>query len=104
MLDHVHTSDYHHVVQLLRTFFLKKGFVEAYAQNRLSILAACEDPFNITSFSYSNDIWPLPQTNQMWLEHEILKNPTLDKLFCLTTSYRQEKSYSWTPQPDLSHV
>ena len=91
MHDHVSTHDYHCVSQLLRAFFLKKGFLEAYSQNRLSILAACEDPFNITSFEYVNGVWPLPQTNQMWLEYELLNNPSLDKLFCFTTSYRQEQ-------------
>ena len=33
-------------VGLLRSFFLDKGFEEVHTQNRLSILAACEDPFN----------------------------------------------------------
>ena len=32
-------------VGLLRSFFLDKGFLEVHTQNRLSILAACEDPF-----------------------------------------------------------
>ena len=31
-------------VDLLRSFFLRKGFLEVHTQNRLSILAACEDP------------------------------------------------------------
>ena len=33
-----------HAVTALRSFFLAKGFVEVHTQNRLSILAACEDP------------------------------------------------------------
>jgi aspartyl/asparaginyl-tRNA synthetase len=36
-------------------------------------------------------VWPLPQTGQMWLEYELLKNPKLKGVFCLSTSYRLEK-------------
>jgi aspartyl/asparaginyl-tRNA synthetase len=90
--DHVNALDFHKTTNLLREFFTKKGFLEVYAQNRLSILAACEDPFNVTSFDYLGEKWPLPQTNQMWLEHELLTKPSLDKVFCFSTSYRQEKN------------
>ena len=36
-------------VGLLRAFFMEKGFKEVHTQNRLSILAACEDPFNVAT-------------------------------------------------------
>ena len=52
-------------VGLLRSFFLNKGFLEVHTQNRLSILAACEDPFNVAYFDYAGERWPLPQTGQM---------------------------------------
>ena len=67
-------------------------FLEVSTQNRLSILAACEDPFNVGTFDYAGSCWPLPQTGQMWLEYELLKNPEPDGYFCLTTSYRMEKN------------
>lgn len=78
------------VVKKLRDFFLSKGFEEVHTQNRLSILAACEDPFTISTFDYAGTKWPLPQTGQMWLEYEMLRNPNRNGLFCLTTSYREE--------------
>ena len=78
------------VVKKLREFFLAKNFIEVHTQNRLSILAACEDPFNVATFEYAGKIWPLVQTGQMWLEYEILKRPDVAGYFCLTTSYRQE--------------
>ncbi len=78
------------VVNKLRSFFLGKNFIEVHTQNRLSILAACEDPFNVQTFNYNGNIWPLPQTGQMWLEYEILKNPEAAGYFCLSTSYRME--------------
>ena len=75
----------------MRVFFLEKGFKEVPTQSRLSILAACENPHSITTFNYSGEIWPLPQTGQMWLEHELLQNPEWTGCFCISTSYRQEK-------------
>jgi len=52
---------------LLRSFFLSRGFEEVHTQNRLSILAACEDPENVATYNYEGQVWPLPQTGQMWL-------------------------------------
>ena len=74
----------------LRSFFLDKGFLEVHTQNRLSILAACEDPFNVATYNYAGQIWPLPQTGQMWLEYELLTKPDVPGFFCVSTSYRQE--------------
>jgi aspartyl/asparaginyl-tRNA synthetase len=86
------TVIYNELVQKMRDFFLKKGFLEVPAQSRLSILAACENPHSIATFEYQGQIWPLPQTGQMWLEYELLKNPEWPGVFCISTSYRQEKS------------
>ena len=47
-----------HAVGLLRSFFLDKGFEEVHTQNRLSILAACEDPFNVATYNYAGQVWP----------------------------------------------
>ena len=85
------TKTYNELVQKMRAFFLQKGFIEVPTQSRLSILAACENPHSITTFNYSGEIWPLPQTGQMWLEHELLQNPEWTGCFCISTSYRQEK-------------
>lgn len=78
------------VLKKLREFFDSRGFVEVHPQDRLSILAACEDPTTISTFDYAGQVWPLAQTNQMWLEHDILTNPEVKGLYCLTTSYRNE--------------
>jgi len=77
-------------VQKMREFFLQKGFLEVPTQSRLSILAACENPHSITTYNYCGEVWPLPQTGQMWLEFELLKNPEWNGVFCISTSYRQE--------------
>ncbi len=83
-------NGYHETVQKLRTFFLDRGFKEVNTQSRLSILAACEDPATVATYTFSGTKWPLPQTGQMWLEHDLLKNPKLPGVFCVTTSYRDE--------------
>lgn len=44
--------EYHQTVTKLREFFIGKGFLETSTQNCLSILAACEDPYNISVFNY----------------------------------------------------
>ncbi len=67
------TKTYHELVQKMRTFFLNKGWIEVPTQSRLSILAACENPHSVTTFDYCGQVWPLPQTGQMWLEYELLK-------------------------------
>jgi len=86
------TKTYNELVQKMREFFLDKGFIEVPTQSRLSILAACENPHSIATFNYNGEIWPLPQTGQMWLEYELLKNPEWNGVFCISTSYRQEKN------------
>lgn len=79
------------VTNKMRTFFLAKGFLEVHTQNRLSILAACENPHSIASYEYCGNVWPLPQTGQMWLEYELLTQPEVPGYFCVSTSYRNEK-------------
>lgn len=78
------------VVNKLRHFCLGKGFLEVHTQDRLSILAACEDPGTVATYKYMGEVWPLPQTGQMWLEYELLTQPELPGVFCVSTSYRAE--------------
>lgn len=77
-------------VEKLRAFFRARGFVEVHTQDRLSILAACEDPTTVATYQYEGEVWPLPQTGQMWLEYELLTKPALPGVFCVSTSYRNE--------------
>ena len=85
-------QDFTYITHRLRTFFNTLGFLEVHTQNRLSILAACEDPTTVATYDYADKIWPLPQTGQMWLEYELLKDPTLKGVYCVSTSYRQEQN------------
>lgn len=85
------TEIYNELVQKLRKFFLDKNFLEVPTQSRLSILAACENPHSVSTFNFNGEVYPLPQTGQMWLEKELLMNPQWDGVFCVSTSYRDEK-------------
>lgn len=90
------TEVYNELVQKMRTFFLERGYIEVPDGIRLSILAACENPHSITTFNLTNSegepvIYPLPQTNQMVLEEQLLQNPNWPGVFSVTTSYRDEK-------------
>ena len=90
-MNMIDTEDFTKVVTKLRDFFTSKGFLEVHPQCRLSILAACEDPATISTYNYEGQVWPLPQTGQMWLEYEMLKNPDrAPGYFCVSTSYRNE--------------
>jgi len=86
----INPCEFSTVVNKLRSFFLGKGFLEVHTQNRLSILAACEDPTTINKYTWEGNVWPLPQTGQMWLEYEMLRNPTPPGYFCVSTSFRNE--------------
>lgn len=86
----INIFDYHQAICRLRQFFVSKGFIEVPVQSRRSILAACEDPTTISQYEFSGVKWPLPQTGQMWLEYELLKNPEVPGVFCISTSYRNE--------------
>ena len=86
----INSRDYDKIVKKLRAFFDKKGYTEVHTQSRLSILAACEDPHTISTYNYAGQVWPLPQTGQMWLEYELLNNPHEIGFYCVSTSYRNE--------------
>lgn len=86
------TRAFSKVINEMRNFCLKKKFREVHTQDRLSILAACEDPDTVATYEYAGQKWPLPQTGQMWLEYELLTNPVLPGVFCVSTSYRNEQN------------
>ena len=87
MIDSV---EFDKCISIMRTFFKVKGFLEVHTQSCLSVL--CEDPTNMITFQYANKVWPLPQTGQLWLDYEMLKNPhRVPGYFCVSTSYRNEQ-------------
>ena len=91
MTQLINPEKFTEAVTLLRDFFLARNFQEVHTQNRLSILAACEDPTTVATYDYNGEVWPLPQTGQMWLEYELLNSPDVSGFFCVSTSYRAEQ-------------
>jgi len=89
-IDLIDPVEFDFVSTKMRHFFKSRGMVEVPVQHRLSILAACEDPSTIATFEYTGNVYPLPQTGQMWLEHELLNKYNCPGYFCVSTSYRQE--------------
>ena len=82
--------EFHSCVRKLRSFFESRDFVEVHPQSVQTILAACEDPSTISTYNYGGQVWPLPQTGQMQLEHVLLENPDFKGCFCVSTSFRNE--------------
>lgn len=69
-----------------------------------SILAACEDPETLLSYTENSTgrEFPLQQTNQMWLEYALLSSikerTAISGLYCITESHRDEiKQYMRAP-------
>lgn len=89
-IDLIDPVEFDFVNTKLRHFFKNRGMIEVPVQHRLSILAACDDPTTVATFEYGGQVWPLPQTGQMWLEHELLNKYNAAGYFCSSTCYRQE--------------
>lgn len=89
--DVISPKEFDTLINKLRTFFIQKNYKEVYPQPIRSIMAACEDPKTLRSFTFDGKTWPLSQTNQMNLEMLLLTYPNeSDGIHCLTTSYRDE--------------
>ena len=89
--DVIGPQDFNNLVIKMRTFFMQKNYKEVYPQPIRSIMAACEDPKTLRSFTFDGNTWPLSQTNQMNLEMILLTMPEeADGIYCMTTSYRDE--------------
>jgi len=86
-------KEYDWCVRKFRAFFARKGMIEVPTQSTVDILSACEDTQNLGTFVYvDKQKYPLKQTGQMVLEHELLAHPEGNGYFCSTVSYRFEKS------------
>lgn len=92
-VDRIEPREFDFVSRKFREFFAKKGMVEVSTQSTIDILSACEDTQNLATFTFADGLdYPLKQTGQMVLEHELLANPNVPGYFCHTTSYRFEKN------------
>lgn len=89
---HVSVKKLNPVLRGLRDFMNQNGFKESMPQVRRHIMPACEDETTIAVYNMTNLKYPLPQTGQMGLEDDVLGEDGIDKAYCLTASYRDEKN------------
>ena len=61
MTQLISPTKFTHTVGLLRSFFLDKGFLKKFIHRIVFAysLAACEDPFNVATYNYAGQVWPL---------------------------------------------
>lgn len=89
-IDHIDIIEFNKVATKLRDFFRTKNFIEIPSHLPLSILSACEDPSTITTTMIQNQVWPNKQTMQLEMEKYLMKNPTLEGMYCISASFRDE--------------
>lgn len=90
----INPLEYNFTLKKLRKFFGDElGFIETPVHYP-SVMAACENPFNVGLFHYRGTVWALPQTGQMHLEYELLKQPQVPGYYCVSISHRDE------PEPE----
>ena len=90
MTSLISPKDFTSVTHQMRSFFLERGFLEVHTQNRLSILAACEDPTTVTTYEYAEQIWLFPKLVDV-VRIRTTTNPSIPVFLCLYF-YRQEEN------------
>lgn len=94
---------YNCIVKKLRCFFADhKKFMEVPAQSRHAILTAY-NPKTLATYSMSGMQWALPQSGQMILEHELLRDQSssYEGVYCITASYSSQDSPIFNGQQKL---
>lgn len=82
-------KQYHYVINAVKFFFLEKGFYECFTENMLSMFSVC-DPFNVKIYECDKQKFTFIQTNQICLDEELLKNPSVSGFFCITNVYKKD--------------
>lgn len=100
MIDHI---TYDKGISRIKSFFKIKGFVEVHNHRPLSILNACENPEQIQTFSYNNQLWPFQQSSKMILDNELLKCPICG-YFCLITNSENKLVFDFVMNADMQDL
>lgn len=77
-------------VDKLRKYYNKKDYIESYVQHKLSVIHNCQEPKYIITFNYSGLVWPLPQTNLIWLLTELENDSNIKGIYTLTSCYNND--------------
>lgn len=102
--SHINIPRYHQITGLIRDFFQQNGFIDISTPSDWSIIGACYDPKTVALIKSEDCIWPLPQTNQVWLQYELLNSRNLENssakgYFFEHTSYNRGKSLQGKKPP-----
>merc|ERR1712048_296364 len=55
---------------------------------KVNILSVSQNISTISTFTYGGEVWPLPQTGQVWLEQALfMGNSSVPGYFCVSMSY-----------------
>ena len=87
-------NTYSIIVNKLRDFLDKLNFIETRAQNKLSLLTIADEPKLMCTFNYGGYVWPLPQSNLLLLQLELLTYPSLSGIYNICTSYKNNPDYT----------
>lgn len=86
---------FNHITSIIRSTLVYNDLIW-WQPSEPSILAACEDPETLLHYKEASTgrLFPLQQTNQMWLEYMLLSSIKAGKgingLYCITESHRDE--------------
>ena len=77
-------------VNAMRSFFKKRDLLKYIP--KMLVFSYMRRSTTVAQYNYEGNVWPLPQTGQMWLEHVLLENPDFNGCFTVSTSYRNERT------------
>jgi hypothetical protein len=87
---HINPFTYSYVANAIRFFFLDNDYIESYEQNKLSNLNSCNDIFNACLYDMFNFCYSLPQSNELWLDYQIMKYHNEKGFFSYSTVYTND--------------
>lgn len=95
---------FHYVINFVRTFLLKRGFIECYFENKLGILTKCNDPLTVGWYFQNNVKHFLTQTNRLSLEFELINNSLSTGFFTLSNCYLNSENQGFNFIPKLEFI
>lgn len=84
---HTDPFHFHFIYNSIRNYLIQNNFIESYVQNRLSNLNSCKNIFNACLFDMYKFCYCLPQSNEIWLEYEMIKYNKQSGFFCQSSLY-----------------
>ena len=100
----IKNSIFHYVINWVRTFLLKRGFIECYFENKLGILNKCNDPLTVGWYFQNNVKHMLTQTNRLSLEVELINNSLAPGFFTLSNCYLNSENQGFRFIPKIEFI